>query len=560
MKKKILTIEDLVRFCKEKDLKTFSSEESGYSLSVKVPSTFSVEEDDLSRKGLMKLKIRVLHCDLNRNGSFVSKESAERAKASIAGRPILAAIHQLDDGTYDFQSHEIELVQDEDGNDVLEYIEKQVGSFTYEEPWFEHDDENDKEYLCAYAVIPTEYTKASEIIQSKNGTYVSSELAIEKMTYDAGKGYLVLDDWYVSGLTLLGKEDDGTEFKPGMEGARADIVDFSQQNNSFRSEIDEKLIETLEKLNNTISNFNIQNSKEGGNTPMKFEELLEKYGKTAEDITFEYDGLSDEELEAKFAEVFGEVETEDPSSEENNHEEDFEENSEGTSEGESTDSSNDPENFEENHDPVVMTGYSVKMSDGSVREFALSSNQENLVLEVLVNTVYEEDPCWYSIDVYTENKELVMHDWTGLTAYRQSYEIGDDNKYSLVGERVAVHYQWLSDEEQRVLDLMKANYDALNEEVSKYRAAEEETNKVNLLNSEDYSSISDTEEFTAIQNDRQKYSLDEMKSELDGILLKYARSGKLNFAHKDEKKNVPLKGLVFGNKKMKKSRYGGLFS
>ena len=107
---------------------------------------------------------------------------------------------------------------------------------------------------------------------------------------------------------------------------------------------------------------------------------------------------------------------------------------------------------------------------------------------------------------------------------------------------------------------MKANYDALNEEVSKYRAAEEETNKVNLLNSEDYSSISDTEEFTAIQNDRQKYSLDEMKSELDGILLKYAKSGKLNFAHKDEKKNVPLKGLVFGNKKMKKSRYGGLFS
>ena len=107
------------------------------------------------------------------------------------------------------------------------------------------------------------------------------------MTYDANKGYLLLDEWYVSGLTLLGKDEDGNEVKPGMEGARADIVDFSRQNNSFRSEIDEKLVETLEKLNKAISDFNIKNSKEGGNTPMKFEELLEKYGKTVEEIDFE---------------------------------------------------------------------------------------------------------------------------------------------------------------------------------------------------------------------------------------------------------------------------------
>ena len=37
-----------------------------------------------------------------------------------------------------------------------------------------------------------------------------------------------------------------------------------------------------------------------------FEKLLEKYGKTIEDITFEYEGLSDEELEAKFSAEFEE--------------------------------------------------------------------------------------------------------------------------------------------------------------------------------------------------------------------------------------------------------------
>ena len=40
----------------------------------------------------------------------------------------------------------------------------------------------------------------------------------------------------------------------------------------------------------------------------KFEELLKKYNKTVEDITFEYEGLSDEELEEVFSTTFGESE------------------------------------------------------------------------------------------------------------------------------------------------------------------------------------------------------------------------------------------------------------
>ena len=36
----------------------------------------------------------------------------------------------------------------------------------------------------------------------------------------------------------------------------------------------------------------------------KFEELLKKYEKTVDDITFTYEGLSDEELEAAFAKAF----------------------------------------------------------------------------------------------------------------------------------------------------------------------------------------------------------------------------------------------------------------
>ena len=58
--------------------------------------------------------------------------------------------------------------------------------------------------------------------------------------------------------------------------------------------------------------------EKGGSTEknMKFEELLSKYNKAVDDITFEYDSLTDEELEAKFEEEFGtdepEADPEDP--------------------------------------------------------------------------------------------------------------------------------------------------------------------------------------------------------------------------------------------------------
>ena len=45
MRKRILTLEDLVKFCSDQQLTTFSSKESGYRLSVQVPATFEVEEE-----------------------------------------------------------------------------------------------------------------------------------------------------------------------------------------------------------------------------------------------------------------------------------------------------------------------------------------------------------------------------------------------------------------------------------------------------------------------------------------------------------------------------------
>ena len=126
MRKKLLSIDDLIQFCELNHLTSFNSNDSGYKLSIQLPVTFSKEQADDNHRGMQKIKIKIFHTGLNRNGSYVSESAAKSAMQTISDRPILAAIHQLDDGTWDFESHEIEIVKNEDGQEEINYIEKQV--------------------------------------------------------------------------------------------------------------------------------------------------------------------------------------------------------------------------------------------------------------------------------------------------------------------------------------------------------------------------------------------------------------------------------------------------
>ena len=329
-KKSILTLDQLVNFVEQNKMYNFSSQETGHRIFVRVPDIVEFEEKDDEKdymhEGLEFYPARICHTLLNRNNSYISEKNMRKALPSLAYRPFLGAIHQLDDGTYDFHAHDMELVENEDGEYEFEYIETQLGAFTVDKPKLVYDETNDKTYVEAVVAIPTEYSKAAEIIKRKGGTKVSCELAIDKMSYDVENKWLVLEDFIFSGVTALGSEKDGTEILEGMEGSRLNIDEFSVSTMTY--DRDEKLIETLDKLNKLLSNFNIdKNTQKGGLRMDKFQELLEKYNITEEDIDFDYSEMSDEELEAKFAELFEETKIEDePSEDDSNEEIDIDEN------------------------------------------------------------------------------------------------------------------------------------------------------------------------------------------------------------------------------------------
>lgn len=548
--KKILTVDDLIKFCQEQKFMKFDSHDTGYQIAVKVPTVFELEnETDDNHRGMLKLKIKIFHTLLNRNKSFISKESAEKAMKTIPDRPVLAALHQLESGEWDFAGHEAEIVEDENGNEEFKYIESQVGSFSSEPAFWEHDNELDKDFVCAYAYISREYTKACEVLERKNGTKNSCELCVDKFNYNAKEKYLELEDFYISGSTLLGCTINGeTEIQEGMQGSRADIVDFSVENNSVKFNKDEKLVEVLDKLNETLSKFNINdNSKKGGKSEKmtKFEELLTKYNKTVEDITFEYENLSEEELTAKFEEVFGKSEddNDDTAKEDNACGSDKkkkcdEDESDEVKSDNACGSGGSKKKKNEEDDSVKddnacgggskkkknTVEYSVTV-DGNTKTFEVSLEDKIDALYRLVNETYSEaDNTYYGVTVY-ENY-LVMIDYWSNRYYKQSYAFDGEN-CSLTGDRVEVYAEFVTADEQKELESMRSNYSSISEKLSKYEEAEEIADKMTVFSDEAYSKYLDTEEFKSLmaKDTLKKFTKDELIEKADAAL------GKLNRTH-----------------------------
>lgn len=560
---KILTLDNLYQFFVEQNKSVnFSSKEKGNPIVVSTPANFEVSDNDMP--GMLKLKFKVCHTETNRNGSHISKENMETAMPTLKYRPVLAYIHQLDDGTYDFYAHNMSIEEDENGDEKIVYEEKQVGCFTADSPWLEYDKEMDKTYVMAYAVIPEEYTEAANIIRRKNGSRVSCELVIDELSYNAKEKYLDLTSFYFGGCTLLGCDENGNEIGEGMLGARADITDFCHEKPVFNYQ--EKLVEILGRLDSTLSNFNKNNTKEGVRKEMNhFEELLEKYGFTAEELDFDYANMSNEELDVAFEE-FKNKKYADDEGDAGSDTGDGNETDPGTSEGEGTDHT-DPEPTEdedsEDGDDSSDDDEPKKKFDNFVKTFKIEISHEDIkyALYNLLGEYEENDNEWYGIySVYDDY--FVMQGWCSGKFYKQGYSIDGDN-VSLDGERTELFQMLLTESEKIAVDKLRDNYAELEEKYNElktfkdnYDTAEIMAKKDEIFANEIYDGIRESDEFKTLVNDAEKYSVKEIQDKCD--LLFAANEKKIKFAAKDKKSHSI--SFNFNKKEDKKvSAYGNLF-
>lgn len=539
---KILTLDNLYQFFVEQNKSVnFSIKNSDAPIVVSIPGNFEQSSDDMV--GMLKLKLKVCHTELNRNGSYISESNMLKAIPSLKYRPLLAYIHTLPSGEEDFYAHNIEIVKDENGEEKIRYLEKQVGCFTTDDPYLEYDEKMGKTYVIAHAVIPEEYTSAADIIRRKQGTKVSCELVINELAYNAKEKYLDIIDFYFGATTLLGCDEDGVEIGEGMIGSRADISEFCLEEKTYAFQ--EQIIEMQEKLDKLISCFNIDNSKKGGISMNHFEELLTKYNKTVDDITFEYEGMSDEELDNKFAEVFGEDESESESDSV------VVENSDEVVETEATE-----EEFETTEDVETVVENEV-----FTRTYELSHDDIRCALYALLVPYEETDNTYYYISEVFDNY-FVYEAWcNGGAIYGQDY-IKDDENVSFDGERYELFRELLTASEKAELEAMRSNYAVISEKLKVYEDAEIEAKKVELLNADDYASIRANEVFAELVEDHANISYEELQSKCDKILLDAVKSGNYSAVSSEEDTTKTSK-KQFTNPtvtKTKPSRYGKLFA
>ena len=553
--KRLLFLEDLYEFYSNKYKRSthFSAEKTGHQIFVQVPAEFKVEKDvDYKDNSLLFCKVKLMHSGENRNHSSVTDDALKKASKTLAYKPILANFMEYEDKETgemlkDFTSHDMEL--NDDGSTT--YIEKQVGCFTSDKPFFEVEDETGHNFLYGYCAIPVDYTDAASIIERKNGTKISVELAVNEMSYNSKERVLELTDVVIMGATLLGKDPETKkDVGEGMLNARLDIADFSEKNNSLFSDYDSTLIdlqERLEKLESAC--FNNKNNDKGK------EEKIE---------------VDKEKFEDEVTETVEVTETEETTEEEvtvseNASEETVDETSEEVTENESSDEEKNDTTEEEvtENESVNPEKYSITMSDGSIKEFSLSLDEITMSLYSLVNQMYgEADNAYYGVTVYEDNT-LIMSDYWNGKYYRQSFSRDGDN-FSLVGDRVAVHSVWVTDEEDASLNEMRSNYSSIVEELNTYKSAEVFADKMTVFDDEAYAEYLDTDEFKALMSEKSvnQYSKEELSEKADATLGKLVKKNKIFSYAGTEQQKKHVNRVAFNAEKETEETYkpyGDLF-
>lgn len=568
MPRTFYTIDDLAVFCRDNNFSHFSSKEhNGKPLIIQSIENFEVTDD--IKEGLMPVKLKACHIGLNRNQSSISESVMNKHKASFKGRPILGSIIKTDTGEYEFHSHDYTI--NEDGE--VEYQEQPVGVISeIEEPYLEYDEEEDKTYLMVSGNIFTDYSRAAEILQRRKTCKCSVEIAVNEMSWNCDENYLSIDSFTFMGVTILGYEQDGvTEIQEGMKGSKITIDNFSKEQNSmFNANYSDKIVDLLSNIDKKLDKLSYTKiDQKGGEAKVNhFEELLEKYDVKVEDIDFEYEEMSDEELDAKFAELFdgegGEAGTGEAGEDVTGAEEGSEDEGEGevvpAAEEEEEEEPEVVESEEESEDDEVELDDNVpgkkKRIDNSELKYELSHDDVRCALYELLRA-QSEDAYYYTWIMEVYDDKFMYQDYETGRYYRQKYAKDGEN-VALDGEPVEVFNEWLTREERDALDALKAEYAELKSFKEQYDITTLKAEKDAVFESPEYEEIKDSEEFKTLIAEADKYTVDELKVEADLI---FAASMKKKFNFETEKVTKQRSVSVNLNAKAdKKKPYGRLFS
>lgn len=342
--------------------------------------------------------LRVAYTGKNRNGSFISKDTFEKCIDTIYNVPIVCNYNRETDS---IGAHDIDLVKTSKGLKLIN-ITQPVGvvpeSANYWWETVEEDSGEQHEYLCVEVIIWKRQEAYAKI--KENGiTDESMEITVKSgKTID---GCYHIDSFEFTAFCLLESAE------PCYESAC--IQTFTLK--TFHDEYTRMMTDFKKHFSTVVTSYEddinpqsiTQNLSKGGNISLERMELLSEYGLKVEELDFNIDDYSVEELREKFETI------------------------------------KQPnvvnESFNDNQDLVDETNDdSSSINDaGENEQFSLTGEQFVSQLIESLSAIKYTDPYWGElcryiyVDYDFEKEEVYCYDCEDWKLYGFSYSMNGDN-------------------------------------------------------------------------------------------------------------------------------------
>lgn len=252
--------------------------------------------------------LKVMYLGANRNGSFFSRETVEKALPTLKNVPIVC---HWNDETGEIGGHDVEVVADENGSLRLKNLTEPCGVVPdhAEFRFVNEEDENGDShvYLVIDGVLLWKRQDVyRHIVKDLDGKVKHSmEITVHDGASD-GSGYYNVHNFEFTALCLLGN------CEPCFQGSELEL--FSARN--FKNRMEEMMFELKECMKQFETSDEVEDTNkqltEGGEEALEEKmELVAKYGIDIDALDFCIDDFTVEELTEKFEAMKQEVSPED---------------------------------------------------------------------------------------------------------------------------------------------------------------------------------------------------------------------------------------------------------
>lgn len=430
----------------------------------------------------------VMYTGENPNMSNISRKAVEGALPTLPNVPIVC---NYDPENREIGGHDVEFVSDDDGNIRMRNLTVPCGVVT-DHTRFSFQVKKDKygvehEYLVADGVVLWKRQEVYEyIVNDCNGVIPHSmEIDVTDGAMNKNTGYFDIHGFEFNALCLLGN------VRPCFEGSQLKVYSANDMKEQISQMLDElkQCYSLIASASDAVDNIQTHSSKGGDMMHDEIMKLAEEFGIDVSTLDFSLEGMSIDDVRAKFEEMSsGSTDGETSGTQTEDNAASADNSDEGTDDGADTGST---ENFELNRNITegifdAMSKEVIHYEWGDAPKYYLVDYDADAMM---IYAESAEDWKIYGFK-YAMDGDTVVVDWSSKSRMKWAiveYDEGAKEMSSVASEVFSTVSSMLedatsrNDELQAKLDEVQESFSALSKEVEGLREYKSSTEAASVF-------------------------------------------------------------------------------